>query len=148
MTIYCNVTACINRVSIDEPVQQKLGRGYTPINGMGLYDGKCGLDSISVVPKITKSSTGLRKILSVCSRFSEDAKSEGVDEVKLNCFQTGCRYHREGNICGRLNSPDGDVFFDFRSAYDGIDQKTLPVCISYSVAHRTGLIDWSRAFGG
>jgi len=148
MTIYCNVTACMNRVPIDEPVQQKLGRGYTPISGMGLYNGKCSLGSISVVPKITKSSTGLRKVLSVCDSFSEDEKSKSVANVELNCSQTSCRYHREGNICVRVNSPDEDVFFDSRAAYDGIDQEPLPVCISYSVAHRTGLIAWSRAFGG
>ena len=142
MAIYCNVEKCINWESIDEPVQQSHGIGYVPVGGLGLYKGKCKLNSVSVYPKIVKSSTGTRQVLSICANFSESA--EDLPSID-SCSQTDC-LHNEGLACTRLSIPNKDLFFDTNESYDGDVKVSYPVCKSYSTKHRTGVIDWGRVY--
>ena len=142
MSIYCNVKNCVSWKSIDTPVQQTHGIGYVPVGGLGLYKGKCKLNSVSVYPKIVKSGTGRRQVLSICSNFSESA--ENLPSVG-SCSQTDC-LHNEGLACTRLSMPDKDLFFDTDASYDGNVKVSYPVCKSYSIKHRTGVIDWSKAY--
>lgn len=146
MTVYCNVSKCVYRMPIDKSVQQEFGRGYVPVGGLGVYKGRCGLGSVSIYPRTVRSSTGLRKVLSICSNFSETEKVEVTEADGLNCSQKACRYNREGSVCERTTFPDMNLFFDSEQVYDGIERNVLPVCKSYSTAHRSGLIDWSRAY--
>jgi len=148
MTVYCNVSECVYRVPIDEPVQQEFGRGYVPIDGLGVYKGRCGLGSVSIYPRTVKSATGLRKVLSICSNFSDTEKVEFIESGDLNCSQKSCGYNREGDVCERATLPDMNLFFDYEQVYDGLERSVLPVCKSYSTAHRSGVIDWSRAYNG
>ena len=149
MAIYCNVEKCGYWKSIDEPVQQSHGIGYVPIGGLGLYKGTCGLKSVSVSSKVVKSGTGSRTVLSICSNFSESVFTTKAPLGTSTCSQDMCRYTREtdgGFVCERLTLPDTDVFFDTRDVYDGAEKVVFPVCKSYSTNHRSGVIDWSRAY--
>jgi len=151
MAIYCNVEKCVNWESIDEPVQQSHGIGYVPIGDLGKYRGTCGLNSVSVHSKVvapgSKSSTTLS--LSICSNFSESTPIKKDSLVASTCSQDACRYNRDtddGLICERPTLPDTDVFFDTKEVYDGDEEVVFPVCRSYSIRHRSGVIDWSHVY--
>jgi len=149
MAIYCNVEKCGYWKPIDEPVQQSHGIGYVPIEGFGLYKGICGLKSVSVSSKVVKSGTGSRTVLSICSNFSESVATKKDSPDISMCSQDMCRHNSktdDGLICERPTLPDTDVFFDTRDAYDGAEKVVFPVCKSYSTNHRSGVIDWSRAY--
>ena len=148
MAIYCNVEKCAYWKSIDEPVRQSHGIGYVPIGNIGLYKGICGLKSVSVYPKIVKSSGGVRTVLSICANFSDSVSTKKDSLDTSTCSQDMCRYNREtddGLTCEKLTLPDTDVFFDTRDVYDGNEKVVFPVCKSYSTNHRSDVINWSRA---
>ena len=150
MAIYCNVEKCVSWESIDTPMQQTHGIGYVPIGGLGLYKGKCKLNSVSVQPKTIKTRNGRFQVLSICSNFSEEHSAE-VEPGSAICSKDDCLHNKDtgdGLICMRYSAPNKDLFFDADETYDGdVNAKVMyPVCKSYSVRHRTGVIDWSRVY--
>ena len=143
MSVYCNVLECGNWKAIEEKVRQPRGRGYVPIGDIGLYKGQCGLNRVNIAHKEFRGLGGSRNKLAVCDNFSIEEGSNVQDSSTVNCLELKCRFNFSGDPsredCDQVNEGK-DLYIEMVPVRDGIEQVDVPVCKSYVLRHREGMM--------
>jgi len=143
MSVYCNVLECGNWKAIEEKVRQPRGRGYVPIGDIGLFKGQCGLGRVDLVHKKFRGVGGSSTKLAICDNFSTEG-SDAQDSLKVNCLELNCRFNFSGDSsrgdCDQINEGK-DLYIEMVPVRDGIEQVDVPVCKSYILRHREGVLN-------
>ena len=83
MTVYCNITECINWLPVAEPHKMEHNPGFVPIGKTDEYIGRCAFESIKI-KSTTAQGHSTKQVLAICGNFNSDESSESeevTDEV-------------------------------------------------------------------
>lgn len=148
MAIYCNIETCVNWTRLDTPKQMKKGIGYVPIGNTGMYNGRCGLEAISIMTHTARGKS-TTQTLPICGNYSTDSsKDASVTQSKsFSCSEKRCASYVDDNQCDKIVR-DYDLYIGWTAAFYGTDKKEVPNCKSFAHRKRENAFDWGRAATG
>jgi len=148
MKIYCNIETCINWTALKTPKQMKKGIGYVPIGNIGIYNGRCGLEAISIMSHTARGQSTIQT-LPICENYATDfSKDSFINQPKsFVCSEKRCAFHIDNNQCDKVNH-DYDLYIGWTTAFYGTDKKEVSNCKSFAHRKRENAFDWSKAAKG
>ena len=148
MGIYCNIETCTNWTALKTSKQMKKGIGYVPIGDIGMYNGRCGLEAVSIMTHTARGRSTIQT-LPICENYSIDSSKDiSIEQPKsFSCSEERCAFYIDDNQCDKVNQ-EYDLYIDWTVAFYTTDKKEVPNCKSFAHRKRENAFDWGRAATG
>jgi len=148
MSIYCNIETCTNWIALETPKQMKKNIGYVPIGNIGIYNGRCGLEAVSITTHTARGQSTIQT-LPICGNYVADSSKDfSTNQVKdFSCSEKRCAFYLDNNQCDKINH-DYDLYIGWTTAFYGTDKKEVPNCKSFAHRKRENAFDWGKAAKG